>query len=118
MFKSVENEPIEVHLALNQKLIGFMMKNNNYTKQFKSALIDYRTLIQIRPSVVDTVEIMIQKYFGYARHPLQSVDRLGNPKIDFPIACVYGDRDFVGSDGADVIVKNNKHFSSGMSLKN
>ena len=38
-----------------------------------------------------------------------------NKKLDFPIAFCFGDRDFLGSDGADRIVKNNKHFKSGRS---
>lgn len=53
-------------------------------------------------SLVDVVQRMPFKYFFYAIHPLQAVDRLSNPKIDFPIGIAFGDRDFFGSDhGAD-----------------
>ena len=48
-------------------------------------------------------------------HPLQSKDRLGNPDIDFPIGAVFADSDFFGTEGADTIVKNNRHFESGRS---
>ena len=48
-------------------------------------------------------------------HPLQATDRLGNPNIDFPIAIAFGDNDFFGSEGADDLVRMNKHFASGRS---
>jgi len=31
-------------------------------------------------------------------------ERLGNPAIDFPIGVVFGDSDFLGSEGSDEIV--------------
>ena len=54
-------------------------------------------------------------YPGLNPHPFQSADRLGNPDIDFPIGIVFGDNDHLGSEGADEIIKNNKHFASGRS---
>ena len=42
-------------------------------------------------------------------------DRFGNPDIDFPIAYVFGDRDFLGSEAAKDLVRQNKHFESGRS---
>ena len=39
----------------------------------------------------------------------------GNKEIDFPIAMVFGDQDWFGTEGADEIVRNNKHFKSGWS---
>ena len=89
------------------------MKHKMFSEEYKTAMVEYRCLIQMRFSVVDIVEIMLHKFFGYARHPLQSEDRLGNPNINFPIACAFGDRDFLGSNGADTVVRNNKHFASG-----
>jgi hypothetical protein len=41
---------------------------------------------------------------AFAKHPMQSRDRLYNPEIDFPIGIVFGDADFFGSEGADEIV--------------
>ena len=38
-----------------------------------------------------------------------------NKKLDFPIAFCFGDRDFLGSDGADKIVMNNKYYKEGRS---
>ena len=51
----------------------------------------------------------------HAIHPLQAPDRLGNPAIDFPIGMVFGDADFFGTEGADQIIKENRHFASGKS---
>jgi hypothetical protein len=40
---------------------------------------------------------------------------LYNPKIEFPVGVVFGDSDFLGSEGADEIVKNSKFFETGES---
>ena len=45
------------------------------------------------------------KYGAYAKHPTTSADRLGNPDLKFPIAFAFGDRDWIGSDGAEKIVQ-------------
>ena len=54
-------------------------------------------------------------YGAYAKHPLTAPDRLGNRDLPFPIAFCYGDRDWLGSRGADQIIRNNKHYESGLS---
>lgn len=55
------------------------------------------------------------KYGGFAKHPLTSTDRLGNSKLPFPIAFAFGDSDWLGSDGADQIVKKNQFYEQGLS---
>ena len=55
------------------------------------------------------------KYGLYAKHPTTSADRLGNSDLQFPIAYAFGDRDWVGSDGAEKIVQQNKYFKEGLS---
>ena len=55
------------------------------------------------------------RYICLAKHPLQSGDRLFNSQIDFPIGIVFGDSDFLGSEGADEIVRNSKCFATGES---
>ena len=42
-------------------------------------------------------------------------ERLGNLAIDFPIGVVFGDSDFLGSEGSDEIVQNSKFFKTGQS---
>lgn len=60
--------------------------------------------------------ITFQFKFGvYAYHPLSAPDRLGNPELPFPIGILYGQHDYLGSEGADYIVSNNKHFKDGLS---
>ena len=61
-----------------------------------------------RPSILEVVEVMTLKYPFLARHPMTAVDRLGNPRINFPIAHAFGDNDFFGSEGADDVVRQNK----------
>ena len=56
------------------------------------------------------------KFPFLARHPLSSIDRLGNPDLSFPIGVTYGDRDYFGSDnGSEEIIKHSKHFKNGKS---
>ena len=40
---------------------------------------------------------------------------MDNPNIDFPIGIAFGDRDFMGSEGADSIIKSSKYFENGQS---
>ena len=54
-------------------------------------------------------------YGAYAKHPLTTRDRLGNPDLPFPIAFAYGDEDWLGSEGADRICRSNKFYDEGLS---
>ena len=54
------------------------------------------------------------KYFFQAYHPFYEEGRLLNI-TDFPIAFSFGDRDYMGSEGADKVVKSNAFFKSGHS---
>lgn len=44
-------------------------------------------------------------WLSIAKHSLLSEDRLGSPNVDFPIAVIFGDTDFFGSEGADDVVR-------------
>ena len=66
-------------------------------------------------SVIDCAQLLPFKFECYSIHPLQAPDRLGNPDIDFPIGMAFGDRDKFGSEGAELIIKSNRHFESGRS---
>ena len=55
------------------------------------------------------------KFGCFAHHSLAEVDRLGNKHLPFPIAFCYGDQDWLGTDGADRIVKSNKFYEEGVS---
>ena len=63
-----------------------------------------------RNSSFEIAVMMTSKFPMYAYHPLQAADRLCNPKINFPIGIVFGDKDYLGSEGADQIIRQNKHF--------
>ena len=55
------------------------------------------------------------KYGGFALHPTTETDRLGNSDLPFPIAFAFGDRDWIGTEGAELIVRKNKFFEKGLS---
>ena len=60
------------------------------------------------------VDLVPFKFFWRAIHPLTQPDRLLNG-TKFPIGISYGDRDFLGSEGADIVVRTNAFFKSGES---
>ena len=78
-------------------------------------LSEYLCLQHYYLSATDAVQVQPFKYIMHAVHPLQESDRLGNPEIDFPIGMVFGDADFFGTEGADDIIRQNKHFATGKS---
>ena len=55
------------------------------------------------------------KFGCFPHHCLTEPDRLGNPNLPFPIAFCYGDADWLGTAGADDIVRNNQFFDEGLS---
>ena len=68
-----------------------------------------------RHGKAEIVFTKLMHFFAYAIHNIHGPDRMGNPEIDFPVAFAFGDRDFFGTEGADKIVSNNKHYASGRS---
>ena len=78
-------------------------------------MVELFALSHMRYSVVPIVELSIHSALGFAYHPMQAKDRLGGEHIDFPIGFVYGDNDWNGSDGADELVRVNKHYKTGKS---
>lgn len=72
---------------------------------------------EVQFSLLSALDIVFVKmYVGVAhvRHSLCSPDLLLNIK-SFPIGCSYADRDFLGSEGADWVVKSNSYFKTGES---
>ena len=84
-------------------------------KEEYMAYIDYASIMHQRHSILEIIQYLPFKWPFFAIHPLQATDRLGNPDIDFPIGIVFGDSDFFGSEGADQIIRNNKHYKTGRS---
>lgn len=49
-----------------------------------------------------------------AVHSLTDADRMGNPKINFPVAMAFGDQDYFSSDrGAEEILNKVKENNDG-----
>ena len=91
------------------------LRGDLYPEELRTAAFDYFCMMLEKPSVIDIVELMPFKFESYSLHPLQAPDRLGNPEIKFPIAMAFGDRDKYGTEGADEIIKGNRHYKSGRS---
>ena len=75
----------------------------------------YLTLMYDRLSIIDQSQMLTEKFPALGIYDMQGSDRLGNPDIDFPIGMCFGDSDFLGTEGAEQIVKNNKYYESGQS---
>lgn len=75
----------------------------------------YFACMMQRQSQIEVVVLNTSRYFSLPYHSMLSTDRMCNPEIEFPVAFVFGDRDFFGSEGADQIVRSNRHFESGRS---
>lgn len=56
-----------------------------------------------------------QTYPALGRHPMHQTDRLYNPAINFPIGIVFGDSDFLGSEGSEELIRQSKFFATGES---
>ena len=61
-----------------------------------------------RLSILEVVAVLPLKYPFLVRHSMTAADRLGNPRINFPIAHAFGDMDFFGSEGAVEVLRGNK----------
>lgn len=107
-------KPEKLRKALEKKIkTQFYRPENPSTPEQVAAYLDYQCLMFQRLSSLENVVLKPFKFPFLARHPMQAVDRLGNPEIDFPIAAAFGSKDYFGSEGADEIIRNNKYFKDG-----
>ena len=90
-------------------------RDESHSEIIKNNGFEYFWVMAEKISPVDCALLLPFKFECYGIHPLQAKDRLGNPEIDFPIGIVFGDRDKFGSEGAEEIIKNNRHFKTGRS---
>ena len=81
----------------------------------KSAHYAFTVLAYSKKSDIEKAITASFKYGAYALHPTTETDRLGNSDLPFPIAFAFGDRDWIGTEGAEKIVRNNKFFKVGLS---
>ena len=84
------------------------------TQELLEAYVPYN---EAQFSQLSALDIAFTKFYvgnAHVRRSLCSPDLLFNIK-SFPIGCSYGDRDFLGSEGADWIVKSNAYFKTGES---
>ena len=86
-----------------------MMSNlQGFTLEEVKAYSRYLTLMYERLSIIDQAQMLTEKFPALGIYDMQGSDRLGNPDIEFPIGMCFGDSDWLGTEGAVQIVKNNK----------
>ena len=85
------------------------------TQELLDAYIPYNEVQFSKLSALDPV-FYSKCYFAlaHAKDSLCSPELLMNIE-SFPIGCSYGDRDYLGSEGADWVVKSNAFFKTGES---
>jgi len=84
------------------------------TQELLDAYVPYNEVQFSRLSALDVVYLKPALGTAHMRKSLCSPGLLFNIK-SFPIGCSYGDRDFLGSEGADWVVKSNAFFKTGES---
>ena len=84
------------------------------TDALVEAFVEYCCISYSEMSALDIVYSQPFYLPAYAFHSLCSPDMLLNRK-EFPIGIEYGDRDLLGSEGADWVIKTNAFFHSGES---
>jgi len=117
-----QSTPLDVIRTFPQCLQS-MVQNSVITKDFEGYPARHREVVfryynnMFKLGQSDTERALTASFkFGcYPHHCLTEVDRLGNPRLPFPVAFVYGDQDWLGTDGADKIVQGNKFFAQGIS---
>ena len=72
----------------------------------------YKDLMFSQMGSLETAYRVPFKYLFYAYHPLTAPERLINGS-KFPIFICFGDRDFLGTEGADKVVRSSAFYESG-----
>ena len=86
-----------------------------FSDTFMEATVRYFCLTTQRLGRQALVLLKCTEWFALLKNHLFTKEKMLQD-FDFPIAFVFGARDFLGSaEGADTIVRNNRHFQSGRS---
>ena len=119
-----KEHPMSVLTKLKPEVAASIIENNvrsqiltdpELSEEQAQTIVDYQVHMFTRLSILEVVEVMPLKFPFLARHPMTAPDRLGNPRINFPIAHAFGDMDFFGSEGAEDVVRQNTQFALGRS---
>ena len=84
------------------------------TQELLDAYVPYNEVQFSRLSALGIVFSRMYVGIAHVRRSLCSPELLLNNK-SFPIGCSYADRDFLGSEGADWVVKSSAFFKTGES---
>ena len=77
---------------------GYPVRHKNVVSRYGECMW------KLGPSGTEKALTACFKFGAYAHHSLSEPDRLGDPCLPFPVAFLYGDQDWLGTDGADRIV--------------
>ena len=83
-------------------------------EELVAAYVAYQLENYHDPSPLSIAYVSVYKWPLHAHHSMCSPDRLLNWEA-FPICLIFGDRDYVGSEGPDMIIKTSKFFKTGES---
>ena len=84
------------------------------SEEFLQGYIDYNTENFLNLSQLGVASVSVYRWplFTHPGRSFCSPERFLNWQA-FPICISFGDRDFLGSEGADLIIKTNKFFATG-----
>jgi len=95
--------------AINEDMECYPKRHRDVVRRY------YNCMFRLGPSGTEKALTATFKFGCFPHHCLKEPDRLGNKKLPFPIAFCYGDQDWLGTTGADDIVRGNKFYESGIS---
>lgn len=87
--------------AINTDMEGYPPRHRDVVRRYVNSMF------KLGASGTEKALTATFKFGCYPHHCLVESDRLGNSQLPFPIAFCYGDQDWLGTAGADEIVRNN-----------
>ncbi len=96
-------------MAIDDDMTDYPPRHRDVVRRY------YNCMFKLGPSGTEKALTATFKFGCFPHHCLKNEDRLGNKRLPFPIGFCYGDSDWLGTTGADDIVRGNKFFDQGLS---
>jgi pimeloyl-ACP methyl ester carboxylesterase len=109
-----EVQPIPV-FAFRFVLWGLANACHQLSKPVRKAMVDHTSVCFYTLSQPDILMNVTNEYGSLGKLSMLNKDKFGNPEIDFPVAFIFGEADWHGSEGADEVVRESKFYQSGES---
>ena len=75
------------------------------SKPVRRAMVDHTAICFYSVSQPDILMNVTCEYGSVGKSSMMSKNKFGNPSIDFPVAFIFGDSDWHGTEGADEVVR-------------